>query len=698
MRKNKILGLVKKYIESQEDRFSAGETYVRTSGASWDAEDVASLVELALDRWYTDGKYGYEFERFMAQILKQRHVTLCNSGSSANLLAMSALMSKQLKGRELRKGDEVITVAAGFPTTVNPIIQNGLVPVFVDTSLPTYNALPHAIEEAISDKTRAIFIAHTLGNPYQAQRVRDLADRSKLWVISDCCFVSGTKIKTNKGDVCIEDIKAGDWVLTRKGYRKVTANEMTGKKSVISNMGLTGTPDHPVITKDGIKRLDALSASDIIYVCNQNQSFITELSIQDAQTLLGVTCEYITGEDRQQEEPLFTGRYIQMPMERYQGDSTFITLTEIPSITNYPILSLSHGDNTQISTSLKAAEKMLPRKTLNSQGKRLLNGIEVGRDTIYTSELEKTLGKTKRLILQLVRCVEKNIKRIFRADQKTAQRHVKTEAEVYNLCVEGEHEYFANNILVHNCDALGSEYEGKPLPWYADISTFSFYPAHHISMGEGGAVSTDSPLLNKIIRAFRDWGRDCWCLPGKDNTCGKRFCWQLGDLPYAFDHKYTYSEVGYNLKATDLQASLGVTQIKKLPQFVQARRETWSFYRKELDDLGEFFILPEPTVHSNPSWFGFTLTVREEAPFGREELVNYLESNKVGTRMLFGGNLTRQPAYKDVNFRVSGSLKKSDIVMNQSFWIGVAPIITPPMRSYVVEKIHEFINEKLRTN
>src|SRR5688572_16634239 len=430
MKKDKILSLVEKFINSQEEKFVAGETYVRSSGAVWEADDVVSLVKLALDRWYTDGAYGYEFERFLAAVIKQRHVTLCNSGSSANLLALSALMSKQLKGRELKKGDEVITVAAGFPTTVNPIIQNGLIPVFVDTSLPTYNALPHAIEEAISDKTRAIFIAHTLGNPYKAQEVRDLADRNELWVIADCC------------------------------------------------------------------------------------------------------------------------------------------------------------------------------------------------------------------------------------------------------------------------DALGAEHLDKPLPWFADISTFSFYPAHHISMGEGGAISTDSPLLNKIIRAFRDWGRDCWCLPGKDNTCGKRFDWQLGDLPCGFDHKYTYSEVGYNLKATDLQASLGVTQIKRLPQFVQARRETWDFYREAFSGLKEFFVLPEATVRSNPSWFGFTLTVREEAPFTRHELVTWLEENKVGTRMLFSGNLTKQPAYAGVNYRVSGALKKTDTVMNHTFWMGVAPIITPPMREYVVEKMMEFVRSK----
>lgn len=430
MNKDKILREVRNLVNKEKKEFIPGETYVMSSGALWDADDVASVVELALDRWYGGTKYSYEFERFLASFVKQRHVTLCNSGSSANLLALSALTSKRLMGKELKKGDEVVTVAAGFPTTVNPILQNGLVPVFVDINLPSYNALPHAIEEAVSDKTRAIMIAHTLGNPYKAQEIKDLADRNELWVIADCC------------------------------------------------------------------------------------------------------------------------------------------------------------------------------------------------------------------------------------------------------------------------DALGAEYMDKPLPWYADISTYSFYPAHHISTGEGGAVSTDSPLLNKIIRSFRDWGKDCWCVPGKDNTCGKRYEWELGCLPYGFDHKYIFSEVGYNLKASDLQAALGINQIKKLPQFIESRRETWRFYREAFNDLKEFFILPEPTAKSNPSWFGFMLTVKDSAPFTRRDLVTYLENQKIGTRMLFGGNLTKQPAYIGQNFRVSGALKKTDIVMNQSFWLGVSPVVTPEMREYVAEKLIGFVKSK----
>ena len=428
---DKILDNVRKYIDEQDRQlFVAGQTYVRSSGVDWDADDVVSLVQAALSGEYAEGKLTYEFGRHLALYVKQRHAVLCNSGSSANLLALSALTSSKLGSRSLKPGDEVITVAAGFPTTVNPILQNGLVPVFIDIALPSYNALPHAIEEAISDKTRAIMIAHTLGNPYKAVDIREIADRNDLWLIADCC------------------------------------------------------------------------------------------------------------------------------------------------------------------------------------------------------------------------------------------------------------------------DALGSTYEDQPLPTYADISTFSFYPAHHISLVEGGAVTTNDSLIWKAIRSFCSWGKDCWCKPGVDNTCGKRFGFSFDGLPEGFDHKYTFSEVGYNLKITDLQASLGLSQIKKLPRFIDARRRTWEFYRENLDEFSNLFIMPEPSLDSDPSWFGFMLSVKEDAPFTRNELVQYLEENKIGSRMLFGGNLTRQPAYKDKVWRISETLHKSDFVMNSGFWIGVSPVVTPPMREYVAEKIMEFCKSK----
>jgi CDP-6-deoxy-D-xylo-4-hexulose-3-dehydrase len=245
-------------------------------------------------------------------------------------------------------------------------------------------------------------------------------------------------------------------------------------------------------------------------------------------------------------------------------------------------------------------------------------------------------------------------------------------------------------VIADCCDALGSEYEDQPLPFWADVSTYSFYPAHHITMAEGGAVTTNNSMINKIVRSFCSWGKDCWCKPGVDNTCGKRYDWDLGELPHGFDHKYIFSEIGYNLKATDLQASLGVSQIKKLPRFVDARRRTWEFYRENLNEFEKFFVLPEPTLKSNPSWFGFMLSVKEDSPFTRNEIVRYLEENKIGSRMLFGGNLTKQPAYIGKEWSVSGTLHKSDFVMENGFWIGVSPVVTPKMREYVATKILEF--------
>ncbi len=430
MNKDEILVEIKKYISEQNKKpFIPGETYIPSSGATWSADDIAEVVDVLVEKWFGGGKT-HDFERLLAAFLKQRHVIMCNSGSSANLLALSALTSRELGDRRLVPGDEVITVAAGFPTTVNPIIQNGLIPVFVDIQPPQYNALPHVIEEAVSEKTKAVFIAHTLGNPLKARDIRDLCDRNNLWFISD------------------------------------------------------------------------------------------------------------------------------------------------------------------------------------------------------------------------------------------------------------------------SCDALGAENHGEPICHWADLSTYSFYPAHHISTMEGGAVSTNNPRLNKIVRSFRSWGKDCWCTPGKDNTCGKRYGWQLGELPYGFDHKYIFSEIGYNLKSSDLHAALGINQVKRIHKYIDTRNDNWNFYREAFEEFKKFFLLPEPTAHSKPSWFGFMLTIKENAPFSRRELVTFLEKNKIGSRMLFAGNLTKQPAYIGIKYRINEPLVKTDRVMNDGFWIGVYQGVTRPMQEYVVERFREFLKEK----
>ncbi|MGA9496148.1 MAG: lipopolysaccharide biosynthesis protein RfbH [Terriglobales bacterium] len=405
--------------------FEAGSSPVPISGRVFDEQELQLLVDSSLDFWLTTGRFAEQFEREFAKFVGVREAVLVNSGSSANLLAVTALTSHKLGDRRLRAGDEVITLAAGFPTTVNPILQNGLVPVFVDVHVPTFNVDVSYLEAALSERTRAVIFAHTLGNPFDLDAVSAFAKKHGLWLIEDCC------------------------------------------------------------------------------------------------------------------------------------------------------------------------------------------------------------------------------------------------------------------------DALGSTYRGEKVGTFGDLATVSFYPAHHITMGEGGCVLTNKPLLRTLVESFRDWGRDCWCAPGKENTCGKRFDWQLGELPHGYDHKYIYSHVGYNLKATDMQAAVGVAQLKKLPAFIAARKHNFAYLRTGLKDVQEYFVLPEATANSDPSWFGFPLLLRETAPFSRNALIDFLNGRKIATRQLFGGNLVRQPAYADLKYRVIGNLQASDRVMNQAFWIGVYPGLTPPMLDYVLESINE---------
>lgn len=425
----RILEMVSEYYSAAfpEREFIPGETPVPISGKVFDASEIQLLVDAGLDFWLTTGHYAAQFEDEFARVFGLRYAMLTNSGSSANLLALTCLTSPSLKERALRAGDEVITVASGFPTTVNPIIQNGLVPVFLDIEIPTYNVDVRQLEEAKSSRTRAVILAHTLGNPFNLERVAEFARKNNLWLIEDCC------------------------------------------------------------------------------------------------------------------------------------------------------------------------------------------------------------------------------------------------------------------------DAVGATFQDRHVGTFGDLATVSFYPAHHITMGEGGCVLTNRPALKTLIESFRDWGRDCWCVPGMANTCGKRFEWQLGDLPYGYDHKYTYSHIGYNLKLTDMQAAVGVAQLKKLPSFIEKRRQNFKFLYEGLSDLEEFFILPQATPDALPSWFGFPLSVRVGAPFTRDEVLRYLDDYKIATRLIFGGNLLRQPAYLGIRHRKVGRLSNSDFVMNNSLWMGVWPGLTERMLTFVLEKLHEMV-------
>jgi len=434
---NKKMNDMKKEIEEKvrdyfsyskkQEQFIPGETLINYAGRVYDEKELINLVDASLDFWLTAGRYTGEFEKRLAGFLGMKYCLLVNSGSSANLLAVSALTSPFLGKKRLLPGDEVITTACGFPTTLNPILQNNLVPVFIDIDLGTYNINANRIEKAIKKRTKAIFIPHTLGNPADLNKIRSIVKKYNLWFIED------------------------------------------------------------------------------------------------------------------------------------------------------------------------------------------------------------------------------------------------------------------------NCDSLGSKYSDKYTGTYGHISTCSFYPPHMITMGEGGAVMTDNPLLRKIILSFRDWGRDCWCEPGCDNTCRKRFSTKHGKMPFGYDHKYIYSHIGYNLKITDMQAAVGTAQLEKLSGFIKARKENFNFLYKRLKKYENIFILPEWLKESQPAWFGFPVLVRANAAFKRNDIVNYLEDKKIATRMLFGGNLINQPAYMDIKCRISGNLKNTDVVMNNLFWIGVYPGITKEKMEYMVNMIDMFL-------
>ncbi|MBU5488428.1 lipopolysaccharide biosynthesis protein RfbH [Clostridium sp. MSJ-8] len=438
MEKERVLELVREYYRENHKKkeYEVGDR-INYAGRVYDEEEMCNLVDSALDFWLTAGKYTEEFEKGLSEFLNVRYCSLVNSGSSANLLAMMALTSNLLGDRRVKKGDEVITVAAAFPTTVAPIIQAGAVPVFVDIDIPSYNIDEKMLEEALSNKTKAVFIAHSLGNIFNLKAIKEFCDKNNLWLIED------------------------------------------------------------------------------------------------------------------------------------------------------------------------------------------------------------------------------------------------------------------------NCDALGGEYiingEKKLTGTIGDIGTSSFYPAHQMTMGEGGAVYTGSPILNKIIRSMRDWGRDCTCSGGQDNTCKKRFCGQYGTLPFGYDHKYVYSHLGYNLKVTDMQAAIGVAQLKKLPEFVEKRRKNWQYLRDNLRDVEEYLILPEKIENAEPCWFGFIMSVRESSPKTRDEVVAYLEKNNIQTRSLFAGNITRHPCFdgltEGIDYRIVGKLEKTDYTMNNSFWVGVYPGMTKAMLDEMIIKIKEALNK-----
>jgi len=423
-----VLLAVEAFLDKKsKPKFIAGETHIPVTGKVIDTQDIQAIVAAALDGWLTTGRFNTLFERKLQKLLTSGKILTCNSGSSANLIAFSSLCSPKLGTRAIKPGDEVISVAAGFPTTINPIIQNNAIPVFIDVRMDTLNIDETKIEAAITAKTRAIFLAHTLGNPYNLNAIKALCEKYDLFLIED------------------------------------------------------------------------------------------------------------------------------------------------------------------------------------------------------------------------------------------------------------------------TCDALGGEYDGKKLGTFGDIATLSFYPAHHITMGEGGAVIINNPQLEQIAESIRDWGRDCYCGPGKDNTCGKRFCWKLGELPEGYDHKYVYSHVGYNLKITDMQSACGLSQLDKLDNFIQSRKENYNWLKKKLSKYSDLISLSSTTAKSDPSWFGFPIIINDSKRLNRNDFVQYLNGHNIGTRLLFAGNATKQPFLIGQNYKVHGNLENTDKVMNDVFWIGVHPGLSEEMLNFMVEKIEEYL-------
>tara|TARA_R110002072_G_scaffold132740_2_gene272954 strand:- start:4587 stop:5903 length:1317 start_codon:yes stop_codon:yes gene_type:complete len=426
--RKKIAELVSQYAEIQYTNkpFQAGKTSIPPSGKVIGEAELQNMVAASLDGWLTTGRFNEQFEKELAEFIGVKNLITVNSGSSANLVAFSALTSPKLGERAIQKGDEVITVAAGFPTTVNPIVQNGAIPVFVDVDLKTHNVNAALIEAAISPKTKAIMLAHTLGNPFNLEQVSQLCKQHNLWLIEDCC------------------------------------------------------------------------------------------------------------------------------------------------------------------------------------------------------------------------------------------------------------------------DALGAKFQGRSVGTWGDIATLSFYPAHHITTGEGGAVFTNNDELITIAESFRDWGRDCYCNPGCDNTCGKRFNMQLGSLPEGYDHKYTYSHLGYNLKISDMQAACGLAQLKRLPEFIEKRNANFQYLKSKLSSVSDFIDIAEPTKDSTPSWFGFPITLKKSSSTNRKDFIKYLDQNNIGTRLVFAGNITRQPYFESIEYRVQGELTNTDLTMNQTLWLGIYPGLTEEMLNFTAEKVEEF--------
>lgn len=692
MERHELLNVIAEYAEENlpaklwmphREKFVPGKTQIPATYPELNPIDVANLVDTVLNFWYTDYKQSEKFKRLLCETTKQEYATLTNSGSSANLLALTAvsrIFSKKL----------VLTCATGFPTTVAPIYQNNKIPVYIDidpfTFQPKYEEIDAAFEKYENDIAGSIF-AHTLGFPYDEWQISIHPGFS----IADCCFVANTKIQTFDGEKPISDVVVGDYVLTRFGYKKVLSAKKTGRKPVISRIGLRGTSSHPIITKNGIIALDALRVGDIIITWNPKLSSIEEKSIVDTQMLNSDNTEFIFGHQEKIEHH-YIGKCGLTLLEKYLKAFWFITKMEILLIIQYPILKLFQYQNMPKFISMTLEDEKKLWKILAWLESKLQSGIKAMKGNRRTKLLDNYLGNIDCHLQKLVWCVEKNIKRIFLEDQNIALQIARTEVDicdVYNLNIEDAHEFFANNILVHNCDAIGAKHSnGLNVGEDTDISTYSFFPAHQIFAGECGAVLTDNEELNSIIESLNNWGRSCYCKPGQSNTCGHRFDWQeKGKLPEGYDHKYIFDYLGYNFKPTEFQAALGFSQLLRLDRIVEDRQVRFQLLSGFIEDIPRLqtVLIPSSSV---PSPFGFPIIC--ETLEDAQSLIAYLEDHKISTRKVFAGNITKQPGYMNLPYIRMGNLDGSDFVMNNVFWIGCHPNLTIEMLNYMMTVIEDW--------
>lgn len=853
---------------------------IKYAARVYDEKEIISLVDASLDFWLTAGRYVLKFEELLSRYLGIKHVSLVNSGSSANLLAISALTSPRLKDRRLKPGDEVITTASCFPTTLAPIIQNRLVPVFLDVGLGNYNIEVNKIKKAISKKTKAIFIAHALGNPADIKTILDISRKYKLWLVEDNC-ISGDRcsvaridgniqimtikeiyniFKTGKYKSC-EILSHGDfikendlnnlsnefinimsrrqlnilklyrryqgdsskivkklsitkaayycsvWEIRQKmrnfaglKYRWAKVNEVIfkGRKNVLKitqNFGQTCvTNDHRIM----ILKSNCLSDKYTADFVKEKGNFVNMLLTDNANENIVDLAKYLKGYFQKNGSIKYDSSYIWF---KYNKKCWKGRISELPKLKRYytnknleflcalfgfycsegscghelRISSTDYNDIKFIVKSVKSISNLESIRisspdrrqyfgTIRGRGfksNKVVHSVNMGHEliNIVFSKLGGTNSYDKR-VPNFIFNLEKKYMKIFydyyikgdgcrksdneidfvvtTASEKMAAginllnnlifkkysrfviakdkyydiapvkslRHIKKKinkvesyknVEVYDIAVEGTSTFVdaCGNVLLHNCDALGSKFRNKFTGTFGQIATLSFYPAHHITTGEGGAVLTDDSLLNKIINSFRDWGRDCWCESGRDDTCGNRFKLKFGTLPFGYDHKYVYSHIGYNLKLTDLQAAIGVEQMKKLPVFIEKRQQNFSLLYNGLKKFEDKLILPSWEKSANPAWFCFPLTIKEKAGFKREDLTEFLEKSGIQTRLIFAGNILRQPAFDKVDHRIYGKLTNTDIVMNNSFFVGVYPGLGKEDINYIIKKFEQFFMKRL---